>query len=59
MAHGGNEGEARQRAHDAYKAALESDPRGASEDTKQLKAALDAAAARENEAKGTPGQRRY
>ena len=59
LAHGGNEGEARQRAHDAYKAALESDPRGASKDTKDLKTALDAAVARENTAKGTSGQRRY
>ncbi|MBC7764396.1 hypothetical protein H7Y29_01650 [Microbacteriaceae bacterium] len=57
MAHGGNEGEARQRAHDAFKSAERAGVKG--KDLKTLQAQLDAATARENSAKGTPGQKRY
>ena len=57
--HGGNEGAERQAAHDAWKQALKTDPGGKGADTQALKTALDAAVARENTAKGTPGQRRY
>ena len=59
MPHGGNEGAVRQAAHDAWKQALKSDPGGKGADTQALKTALDAAVARENTAKGTPGQPRY
>lgn len=57
MAHGGNEGAQRQRAYDQYKQAERTGVKG--KDLADLKAQLDAAVARENSAKGTPGQRRY
>lgn len=59
MSHGGNEGADRQAAYNDYKNARKSDPKGTGNDTTTLKARLDAAVARENSAKGTPGQRRY
>lgn len=59
MSHGGNEGAARQAAYDAYNNAKKADPKGTNATTRALKADLDAAVARENAAKGTPGQRRY
>lgn len=57
MAHGGNEGEARQRAVDALRQAERAGVKG--KDLEDLRAAAKAAEARENSAKGTPGQRRY
>lgn len=57
MAHGGNEGEARQRAVEAVKNAEKAGVKG--KDLDALKAARDAAAARENSAKGTPDQKRW
>lgn len=59
MAHGGNAGDARQAAYNNYQNALKSDPKGTNADTKTLKTALDAAVARENAEKDTPGQKRY
>lgn len=57
VAHGGNEGEGRQRAYESLKSAERAGVKG--NDLKTLQAQLDAAAARENSAKGTPGQKRY
>jgi hypothetical protein len=53
---GGNQGDARQKAHEQLKAAERAGVKGKDLDT--LKAQYNAAVARENSAKGTPGQRR-
>ena len=53
---GGNQGDARQKAHEQLKEAEKAGVEGKDLDT--LKAQYNAAEARENSAKGTPGQRR-
>ena len=53
---GGNQGDARQKAHEQLKEAERAGVKGKDLDT--LKAQYNAAVARENSAKGTPGQRR-
>ena len=53
---GGNQGDARQKAHEQLKEAEKAGVEG--KDLDALKVQFNAAAARENSAKGTPGQRR-
>ena len=53
---GGNQGDARQKAHEQLKEAEKAGVEGKDLDT--LRAEYNAAEARENSAKGTPGQRR-
>ena len=53
---GGNQGDARQKAHEQLKEAEKAGTKG--KDLDALKVQFNAAEARENSAKGTPGQRR-
>lgn len=53
---GGNQGDERQKAHEKLKEAEKTGVKGKDLDT--LRAQYNAAEARENSAKGTPGQRR-